>query len=180
MHKIIIILSVSIASCIVADSSSAAYTERNTHINEDFFVFFQAFCTDSAFQLSRIKFPLTETYLGYNLDSVITRRITKNDWKFRRIKKFETNTFEYYFSSFANRKLPETDEMVYSVLGIENGIQINYYFKRENGKWFLVKIEDLSTWISFVHEIILSKKRPRPRASDWRAPRQARGPNAAF
>lgn len=145
MLKTIIILFMGVFSCIAGGLGSAGFAERNVHINEDFFVFFHDFCTDSTFQLNRIKFPLMETYLGSNLDSVITRRIARSDWKFVRIKKFEANTFEYYFSSFTNRKLPETDEMVYSILGVENGIQINYYFKRENGKWFLVKIEDLST-----------------------------------
>lgn len=145
MLKTSIILSIGIFSCVAGDLGSWGSGESELQVNEDFFVFFQVFCQDSTFQMSRIKFPLTDTFLGSNLDSVITRKIAKSDWTFLRIKEFKTNTFEYYFSSFANRRLPDTDEMVYSIIGIENGIQIDYFFKRENGKWFLVKIENLST-----------------------------------
>lgn len=84
-------------------------------------------------------------YRSPNLDSTITKTMSKSDWRFVRIKVFESNTFEYFFDSFSNKKLPESDEMVYSIIGIENGLQIYYYFRLTEGKWFLVRMEDLST-----------------------------------
>lgn len=145
MHKIIVILSISAFSWLAVNLNPSGSSQRKTQAHEDFFVFFQVFCLDSTFQVNRIKFPLIETYLSANLDTVITRKIVQSAWTFLPIKESKTNTFEYYFSSFTDRKLPDTNEMVYSIIGIENGIQVNYYFKRENEKWFLVKIEDLST-----------------------------------
>lgn len=142
MNKARIVLAIAAVLCAL---TCAAQTKPNNQEREDFFEFFQVFCQDSAFQLTRIRFPLTETYLSSNLDTVITRRIRKDEWKFIQIKEFKSNTFEYYFDSFSNRKLPDSDEMVYAIIGVENGIQVNYYFKRENYQWFLVKVEDLST-----------------------------------
>lgn len=142
MNKARIILAIAVVVCTF---TCGAQTKPNNREREDFFSFFQVFCLDSSFQLTRIKFPLTETYLSLNLDTVITRRIHKDEWKFIQIKEFKSNTFEYYFDSFSNRKLPDSDEMVYAIIGVENGIQVNYYFKRENYQWFLVKVEDLST-----------------------------------
>lgn len=138
LHRISVFLLLGIFSC----SSGSAVTNQE---NEEFFSFFQMFCMDESFQISRIKFPLEEVYLSENLNDVITTRVEKDDWKYVRIKDFKNNTFEYYFDSFDNQSLPDKDEKVYSILGIENGTQVNYYFKREEGKWYLIKVEDLST-----------------------------------
>ena len=135
----------SVFSSLVGESRSHGRVQGNSQEKESFFVFFADFCRDSAFQVMRVKFPLVNVYLGADLDSVITEAIDREDWKYVRIKNFTSNTFEYYFTSFDHKQLPDTDEMVYSIVGVENGIQVNYYFKRETGKWFLVKMEDLST-----------------------------------
>ena len=151
MKRIFIMILITVPASLLVFSCAAEIVKSNERDRgdlqerEDFFVFFQGFCTDSSFQLSRIKFPLIDTYLSSNLNRRITRKVQSSDWKFMQIKEFTSNTFEYYFASFNDRKLPDTDEMVYAIIGIENGIQVNYYFKRENGKWFLVKMEDLST-----------------------------------
>ena len=71
--------------------------------------------------------------------------IKKEDWEYIELKKFDDNTFEYYFNSFTEREIKETNEKIYSILGIENGVNINYFFKIVNGKWYLVKIENLTT-----------------------------------
>ena len=106
---------------------------------------FKDFCMIEEFQLNRIKFPLTDVYLSEDLNNTLTNYIKKSEWKYLAIKQFSNNTFEYYFDSFENQELPDKDEMVYSIIGIENGIQINYYFKRIKNKWYLVKVENLST-----------------------------------
>ncbi len=113
--------------------------------SENFFIFFQDFCKIEEYQFSRIEFPLTESVLSEDLNSTINKVFKRSDWKFIEIKKFENNSFDYYYNDFSKTKIPDSDEKVYSIIGIENGIAINYYFKRIKGKWFLVKIEDLST-----------------------------------
>ncbi len=145
MPRALIILLISGVSYFGAKRDFHRIRDPKFQEKEDFFVFFQGFCMDSTFQMMRIKFPLLEVYLSTDLNNTITNRITKSEWKYRRIKRFPGNTFEYYFDSFDHKELPDKDEMVYSILGVENGIQVHYYFKREEGKWFLVKIEDLST-----------------------------------
>lgn len=112
---------------------------------EDFFVFFQDFCLIKEYQLNRIKFPLKESYLSEDLNEILSKEIKREDWKYIKLKNFENNTIEYYFDDFNKLEIPDTDEKVYSIIGIENGISINYYFKRINGIWFLIKIEDQST-----------------------------------
>lgn len=138
MNKVLVFLHIGLLSC------SSGVTDKGQS-NEDFFVFFQRFCMDKSFQVSRIKFPLQNIYLSENLNEVIIDEIPEWNWEYLRIKDFENNTFEYYFDSFQKKELPEKDEMIYSINGIENGTQVNYYFKRENIKWYLIKIEDLST-----------------------------------
>jgi hypothetical protein len=125
--------------------SNALVAQTLPQRSENFFLFFQDFCRDSSFQIGRIKFPLISLYPDPSIDSTVTETIKQTEWYFVPIKDFTSNTFEYFFDGFANRELPESDEMVYAIIGIENGIQINYYFKRIEGKWYLLKIEDLST-----------------------------------
>lgn len=130
---------------ILADNETLKVIKEEDFEREDFFVFFLDFCTNEEFQLTRIKFPIKESFLSENLNEEIVRIIPEEEWKFLKIKKFEENTVNLYFDSFDNLELQDTNERVYSILGIENGININYYFTREKGKWYLVKIEDLST-----------------------------------
>ena len=118
---------------------------ENKQISENFFIFFQDFCTIEEFQLQRIKFPLTEVYLSEDLNDKIESFIKKENWEYIELKKFDDNTFEYYFDNFTDREIKETNEKIYSILGIENGININYFFKKIKDKWYLVKIENLTT-----------------------------------
>ncbi len=112
---------------------------------ENFFIFFKDFCSDPEFQAKRIIFPLKEEFLSEDLSRIITNEINTGDWEYVELKKFEDNTFEYFFNNFNKMDIPDTDEKVFSVMGIENGININYFFRRINYKWFLIKIQDFST-----------------------------------
>jgi hypothetical protein len=144
MKKILFILLISFFSCI--NNSSAKKEVISIEENkENFFIFFQDFCMIEEFQLQRIKFPLAEIYLSEDLNNKIESFIKKDDWEYIEIKKFDNNTFEYYFNSFTDREIKETNEKTYSILGIENGVNMNYFFKIVNGKWYLVKIENLTT-----------------------------------
>jgi hypothetical protein len=77
MNKTSIILLMGGILCVL---SCGAQSKLRTQEREDFFVFFQGFCTDSSFQASRVKFPLVNVYLGADLDSVITEKIESDKW----------------------------------------------------------------------------------------------------
>lgn len=113
--------------------------------NENFFVFFKDFCSNAPYQKTRIIFPLKDVYLSEDLNNREEDLITEDEWSFLRIKQFKTNTVEQYFNNFNKKRLEDSDEMVFVVGGIENGIYMSYYFSRKEGKWYLVKMEDLTT-----------------------------------
>ena len=69
--------------------------------------------------------------------------ITKENWKFDCIyinDQYVTQTYDNF-----NMNLRETSERVISFEGVENGISIQYYFRRLDGLWLLVKYVDGST-----------------------------------
>ncbi len=47
------------------------------------------------------------------------------------------------FDNFA-MGLADTDERVYALIGVESDIRQNYFFRRSAGRWYLVRVEDLS------------------------------------
>ena len=145
MQKLIMVLLTSSLSYVAGTPGFTQSVDRKSERSENFFVFFQDFCRDSSFQIRRIKFPLISLYPDPGLDSIVAEAIKETDWYYVPIKDFTSNTFEYFFDRFRDRELPDSDEMVYAIIGIENGIHINYYFQRIEGKWYLLKIEDLST-----------------------------------
>tara|TARA_B110001450_G_C17443418_1_gene408880 strand:- start:256 stop:708 length:453 start_codon:yes stop_codon:yes gene_type:complete len=145
IKSILFILLISFFSCINNSSVKKNEVTSIEENKENFFIFFQDFCMNEEFQLQRIQFPLAEIYLSEDLNDKIESFIKKENWEYIELKKFDDNTFEYYFNSFTDREIKETNEKIYSILGIENGVNINYFFKIVNGKWYLVKIENLTT-----------------------------------
>lgn len=107
---------------------------------ETFAEFWKSFCNDPSFQKSRIKFPLVLTYYEETFDdwgSVTekTEYLLATDWHFDDFK----DTPEY-------QVLIEKKDGAYCVIlaGRECGIHVEYYFKSDNGKWYLVRVEDIS------------------------------------
>jgi len=120
---------------------------------ENFNAFFYKFSMDKEFQLKRVKFPIRHLSLDYPpsnngtpaLDLELVRKtISKDKWEHL---SFYYNTGKEHrpqlFDNF-EKILRDTDQRVFSWLGIENGIKVYFYFQRIRGKWFLIKIEDLS------------------------------------
>ena len=122
--------------------------------NEAFDSFLYKFSLDKQFQKERVKFPISRFYLDYPepengvpaLDlEQMEEKFTQINWKHM---SFYYNKGQQYrpqiFDNF-EKKLRDTDQYVFSWQGIENGIEIYFYFQRIKGKWYLIKIEDLST-----------------------------------
>ena len=112
-------------------------------VNENFDTFIYHFSTDSVFQTCRIQFPLEKISLTYDFMEETTSEIPKTEWKHNYLFMHSSSRAQIY-DSF-EKKLKDTDERVLSFLGVENGLEVYYYFKRLSGKWYLVKIEDFST-----------------------------------
>ena len=112
--------------------------------DEKFTEFIYEFVTDSIFQMSRIRFPLEKIiYKDAEYDETEIQLITEKEWK--HIILFFDMDYQLQLYDNFDCKLRNSDERVYAYEGVENGINIKYYFKKIKSKWYLIKMEDLST-----------------------------------
>lgn len=105
---------------------------------EDFTEFFKKFDSDSVFQRTRIKFPLKivdmdetgekqiESYISAKEISHIGIGSLKEPNMILKKKQVAMDKFEIQFT---------TDD---------TGYEVNYFFERRLGKWFLISVRDLS------------------------------------
>jgi len=122
------------------ENSSIKKNEKET-----FEKFLLNFSYNENFQKSRIKFPVLYIHLNEDFTKHDTTYLKLEDWKYSNLG-FEQNT-EYrgqIYDNF-NHELKDTDERVYAIHGIRDGVERYYYFKRINSLWYLIKYEDLST-----------------------------------
>ncbi len=148
-RKIVLILTV-ISICIQCQYSTVAKEENvNDSLtiiaDEKFEEFILDFSTDTSFQISRIKFPLEYVSLDENYTELVSKVVNRKDYQFIYVGIEFTNDFRFQIYDNFEHKLRETDERVVGRHGLNNGNEVYLYFKRIDGKWFLVKFEDLST-----------------------------------
>ncbi len=133
----------------IAQLKNSSYKNSNFFNNEDFWLFFMKFMEDSTFQISRIKFPLT--YITWkklpngNLDiggEIDTVKIDRNNWLYDSFYINQATERTQVYDNF-NLQFHPTNERALHWFGVETGGDIKYFFKGFNGKWFLVKKEDL-------------------------------------
>lgn len=106
--------------------------------------FIEKFSTDTAFQASRIKFPLkTKWYdMDNERDSVIYQdRLGVEMMDFRTKK--STGQFDQWEQQIVIDK--NNTSATIQIRGIENGIMVDYSFEKINGSWMLVEMDDSST-----------------------------------
>ncbi len=110
--------------------------------NFDTFLF--KFATDKDFQLERIKFPLVfrtwenpEEIGG----KIITKSVDKEHWEHDYL--FANDNYRPQIYDNFEGKLRETNERLFQWIGIETGVNVKYYFKKLDSKWFLIKKEQL-------------------------------------
>ena len=111
---------------------------------EDFIPFLKKFMSDSLFQFSRVQFPLEcEAYSEPQLDGdnwVMPDTIlllNRSDWNFGTL--YDGLEFLIQFSHSASSEIPQTDDIILEVTGIETGLFMKYFFKRINNQWYLIK-----------------------------------------
>lgn len=112
--------------------------------NEDFVDFIIKFSFDESFQIERIMFPLKKYALDNTLNSEVKTKLQKTNWTHIQL----INNKQTYITDIQSKcDLEEIyeNERIFALLGIETGIDVKYFFKNINGKWFLVRIEDYST-----------------------------------
>ena len=97
-------------------------------IDENFDTFIYHFSSDSVFQASRIQFPIEKVSLSYDHIEETTSEIPKTEWNHNYL--FMNSSLRTQIYDSFEKKLKDTDERVLSFLGVENGLEVYYYFKR--------------------------------------------------
>lgn len=105
---------------------------------EDFNDFIYKFISDSLFQLDRIQFPLRSALA----DSEDFGTIKKTDWKIVRL--FGTEEYKAQLYDNFKGQLRDTDERLFCWEGVENGVNVQYWFRRIDGLWYLTGYMDFS------------------------------------
>jgi len=102
-----------------------------TETFEDFNAKFHA---DSAFQLTRITFPLG----GHQVDAFEEKGLKKESWQVMKVPvEAPIDTLEY------NRIIERTDSSVTEEIWVEDsGFHVKRTFKQRSGKWFLTFYND--------------------------------------
>lgn len=111
---------------------------------EEFNDFLNKFSNDSIYQLNRTCFPLKKVFINddtFELDSTI---ILKENYIISKFYYELYDNFDAYPVIYDNfeSKLRDSDERVFRWKGFSD-MDERYYFKRLNGKWYLIKIEIL-------------------------------------
>ena len=112
---------------------------------ESFDKFFLRFGSDSIFQFSRIQFPLSKEVFDLYDDKVAKEEVSSGQWRFVNFSK-DVNAFKKEIDAF--KIIIEEKEpglVQYKRIGIDNGILMEYLFKLKKGKWYLVRLSDMST-----------------------------------
>lgn len=107
--------------------------------------FFRKFMIEPDFQLSRVKFPFESVGFkdGYPGDDNDTTYFTKEKWQHNSYY-LDKQSIPIIYDNY-DLDIQNTDERVFVWAGVENGINVKSFFKRIEGKWYLIKDEDFST-----------------------------------
>ncbi len=143
-HKTIVFLCFVFDVFVTCCGTCQTLSAKANVANENFIEFLQRFSWDNKFQLDRTKFPLQSVSLDESLAGTVTTYVKKSDWKLVSFFQRDQPSYGQIYDNF-NNKMRDTNERVFAWHGLGNGIQRFYYFKRIDGRWYLIKQEDLST-----------------------------------
>lgn len=123
---------------VVANEEKVPVATSNKNDLEDFNHFFRLFNHDTVFQISRINFPLKVKINNDDLE-LVDYVIPKEKYTTINLdKKPEERDFN-------QQLILKKDKAVIQQRGIDNGIFIDYFFEKKNGKWQLITWVDVST-----------------------------------
>lgn len=103
---------------------------------ETFDEFYKKFKSDSAYQVSRIVFPLTVETYDLDAEAFLTSKMDKKEWGFMNFERKKPYHFEVESAK---------DTMKVNVQIEETGVFVDYVFTLVDNKWKLIKIVDQST-----------------------------------
>ena len=144
IFKLLVVLILLFNSCKENDRIKEV-VNTSDNIDEDFNIFLEKFNRDTIFQISRINFPLKvierndENLLEETEKTIELKEYEKIDLSYP--KDILTREFDRYRQ---NIKLSDKKATI-EIRGIDNGIYINIYFEKEDGKWILTSWTDKST-----------------------------------
>ena len=131
-------------TCTEENKNNIETNSQNTD-KDDFYLFFNKFKSDSTFQMKSILFPIKIYTVGEDDNKAyVIDKIGKKSYQFLNFSKDST---AYLLEENAYKVAIDfaADSVVYKIVGIDNGIFINYVFKKNNNKtWNLVSIYDFS------------------------------------
>lgn len=110
--------------------------------SEIFYTFLGRFCSDSTFQVQRIKFPIKITYLDEDYEAV-TESTTLEKWRYMNVY-YNCDSIATTYNNF-EMQFADTDERILYIEGVGNGINAFLKFKRIENKWMLIESNDSST-----------------------------------
>ena len=115
-----------------------------TSLNEEKFDdFFGRFKTDSLFQIERVKFPLTTESWNTDEDKPATDKVEIVSWRHLRFE-YKDEYAKREIDAYTQETKVFADSAKLELRGVDNGIFIDYDFKKLNGEWFLVSEKDYS------------------------------------
>ncbi len=107
--------------------------------------FFTKFSNDSAFQKNRIQFPLKMVTVDvYDSENSSIKNLSINDYSFMDFSK-DKDAENRDNDKYKVELIKKNETTVYKKLGIDNGIYIEFKFKKEDNCWLLISIEDQSS-----------------------------------
>ncbi|WP_166925095.1 DUF4348 domain-containing protein [Flavobacterium poyangense] len=122
----------------VANQATKPKAVTNKNEQEDFNEFFKLFNQDTIFQLSRIQFPLTIKINNADLEEVDYIIYKEKYTAINLDKEPESRDYKQHL-------ILKKDQAIIQQRGTNNGIFIDYFFEKKEGKWQLITWVDLST-----------------------------------
>lgn len=109
-------------------------SKMTAETTKDYEEFFKKFETDKSYQVSHIKFPYK--YASESPDGSTNEEIQKSKYKYFGLFKEDVKN-EY--------KKINDNEFKVEKRGVESGVAVEYYFKKFETEWYLIKVVDYST-----------------------------------
>jgi len=113
-------------------------------VDNNFSDFIEKFSSDSSFQKSRTKFPLKINWydIENDKDSIIYKDVSHFEMMDFRKKK-SSGQYDQWKQEIVVDK--DNTSAIIEIRGIENGIMVDYLFKKINEVWMIIEIRDGST-----------------------------------
>ncbi|POY37906.1 hypothetical protein C3K47_05100 [Solitalea longa] len=146
---ILTLFSILLVSCNYFNSNknggNFTQTSIPKEVDSDFKLFLKYFNQDSVFQVSRVVFPFRERSADPDQQfDLIEKKISRAEYQKMDFTYDESSANKQY-DSYRQHIRIKGNKAVIEYRGVENGIFIDCYFEKRNGKWMFVEMVDSST-----------------------------------